>query len=542
MSFTEKTPKLEPRGRLSAAYRAILISGLTAGVLSASFVFWTGSGFCQDKKKDRKKEAEAQGYDRQAYIDSAKEKKIIRLSLQETLLLALEKNSEILIARIDPKVKDDDVKIARAEFEPVLDIDFLLNDNTVKSSNALLGATVSTSREIDMNAAVSGKIITGAEYALEFLNTRSSSNSSFNVINPSYETEPMITVTQPLLRGGGIAINTADIVIARNDEKKSIENFKSSVMDVISDVKRAYYAYLYYSAQYKIAKASLFRAIELLKANTLRYKKGLVSSVDLLETEASLMMRQKELISSEFSMKRAEDELKYRTNIVDDPLSWNASLELTDIPRPSTGSADLIENLQLAFENRPDYEAKKIDLKTKDIEIKVAKNALFPTVDLEGSFGLNGLGGQYSKALESIDSDYKDWTVGVSLSLPWGGVERAEYNQSMLLKAQALLELKRLEQFIVLEVRDRIRAVDLSMRQIRAAKLALDKEDKNYKAQRERYASGQVSTHDILDYQEKLAQAESDYVKSLVDYVNAHIALDKSVGLTLDRNQIILEA
>lgn len=483
-----------------------------------------------------------EGFSKEAYLSGSKDVSIIRLSLQETLLLALEKNSEILIARIDPKLKADDVKIANADFEPTFTMDYLLQDNTVKSASALLGAGVSSQRDLTLNAGVSGKIITGTQYAIDFFNSRTSSNSSFQTINPAYETEPKLTVTQPLLRGAGIAVNTADIVIAKNNQQQSREQFVTSVIDVISNVKRAYYSYLYYIRENEIARASLFRAIELLKANTMRYKKGLVSSVDLLETEASLMMRQKELISTEFNMKRAEDELKYLTNIVDNPSTWNADLELTDKPKPSLHDADLIKNLQTAFENRPDYAAKKIDLKSKDIEIKVAKNALFPTVDLVGSFGLNGLGGQYSKALEAVDADYKDWSVGITLSLPWGGAERAEYNQSLLVKAQSLMELKRLEQKIILEVRDRVRAVDLSIRQIRAASMSLDKESKNYKAQKERYAAGQVSTHDMLDYQEKLAQAESDYVKSLIDYVVANIALDKSVGLTLERNQIVLEA
>jgi len=487
-------------------------------------------------------QAPAGGFDKEAYIETAEEKRLISLSLKEALLLALEKNSEIKIARIDPKIKEEDVRKSNAEFEPTFAMDFLLQDNTVKSSSLLMGAGVSNTRYIDWNAGVSGKLVTGTEYALEFLNTRTSSNSSFQSVNPSYESEPRLSLSQPLLRGAGIGINTAGIVIAKNNQKQSRENFITSVINVISDVKKAYYSYLYYSAQYKISKASLSRAIELLKANTLRYKKGLVSSVDLLETEASLMMRQKDLISSEFGMRRAEDELKYRTNLVDDPKAWNASLELTDKPRPSMSDANLIQNLQLAFENRPDYEAKKIELMSKDVQIKVAKNALFPTVDLVGSFGLNGLGGQYTKALETVGPDYKDWTVGITLSLPWGGAEKAEYNQAILFKAQSLLELKRLEQSIVLEVRDRVRAVDLSIRQVRASSLALEKENKNYLAQKERYVSGQVSTHDMLDYQEKLAQAESDYIRSLIDYVIAHIALDKSVGLTLERNQIILEA
>jgi len=103
------------------------------------------------------------------------------------------------------------------------------------------------------------------------------------------------------------------------------------------------------------------------------------------------------------------------------------------------------------------------------------------------------------------------------------------------------LTLKRLEQKIILEVRDKVREVDIQARQVKASKLNLETEEKNYAAQKERYAAGQVSTHDMLDYQDKLAQAELDYIKALIDHYVALINLDRSQGLTLVRNDIKLE-
>ena len=106
---------------------------------------------------------------------------------------------------------------------------------------------------------------------------------------------------------------------------------------------------------------------------------------------------------------------------------------------------------------------------------------------------------------------------------------------------QALLELKRLEQNIILEVRDKVRVVDIQYRQVEAAKLLEEKQNKNYKAQEERYKAGQLSTHDLLDYRFRLAMAELDYIKALIDYNVALIELDKAQGLTLVKNDIKLE-
>ena len=475
------------------------------------------------------------------FISSANTDRTMNLSISDCILMSLKNNSEIRIESFNPKIKEENINSAWAEFEPTFNVDYLMHDKTEKANNSLLGADVSTNREYILDAGVSGKLVTGTEYSLEFLNTRASSNSIYETINPSYIAEPKMTITQPVLRGFGIEINKADITIAKNNKQQSRQALTDTAIDVISRTKSAYYGYIYFREAYDINKRSLERAVKLFKINGERYKKGLLSSVVLLETEAAVLVRRKALISSERDLKKAEDLLKFVTNLVDDPKFWNASIKLTDYLDFKDQNIDLIGSLSAAFKNRPDYESKKIDLESRDIKIKVAKNALYPSVDLVGSFGLNGLGSDYSESLNSIEGDYKDWSVGVSLSLPWGGGERAEYNKTILEKAQGLMELKRLEQSIILEVRDRVREVDLAVEQVNASKLAKEAETKNFEAQKERYVAGQVSTHDLLDYEDKLSQSELDYIKSMVDYNVALVQLDKSQGLTLINNRIQLE-
>ena len=465
----------------------------------------------------------------------------LRIGLVDCILYCMKSNSEILIKRIEPKLKEGDVKIAQSDFEPTLNADFTVQDTTEISTSTLQGANKFNSQDVNINAGVSGKLVTGTGYNVELLNQRYKSDSTYQIYNPYYSTEPKITITQPLFKGFGILVNKADIMIAKNDQLVSEKNFKDTVMITISKAKTAYYNYIFYLEQYSIDGLSLQRANNLLEINKARYQKGLISSVDLLETEAAAATREKALLSSEAALKKAEDDLKLITNLVDDPEVWNAKIELIDKPELKQEEVDLLKSLQDAFINRPDYQAAIVDLQNRDIKIKVAKNALLPTVDLTGSFGLNGLGKDYQSAIEKSNSNYPDWGVGVKFSLPWGTGDRAKYDQKKLEKTQALLLFKRLEQNIILDVRDKVRLAKTQYRQVEVAKLSKDKETQNYEAQKERYAAGQVSTHDILDYQDKLAQSELDYFKALVDYNIALINLDKSQGLTLVKNNIKIE-
>lgn len=505
-----------------------------------------GSTSLAADKKDNKTidEARQREIEKTLFMASASQNRVLKIGLVDCIAYALKNNSEIKIERIEPKLKEEDVKIARADFEPTFATDFTLHDNTEIASSALQGAGTRSfnSQDVNLNASVFGKWVTGTEYNVEFLNQRYKSDSSFQVFNPYYVTEPKITITQPLFKGFGILVNRADIIIARNNRQVSTETFKDKVMDIISKAKIAYYKYIYYLGNFALLRASLERAEDLWEINKARYEKGLVSSVDLLETETAVAERQKSLLSAEGSLRKAEDDLKLITNLVDDPEVWNARLELIDgEPVFKEEKIDLLVCLKDAFTNRPDYNSQKIDLKNRDIKIVTAKNALFPTVDLITSFGLNGLGDEYKEALKNVNSNYPDWSVGFKIEVPWGGAERAKFDQRKLEKAQALLAFKRLEQNIILEVRDKARAVDIQMRQVKAASLSKEKEEQNYVAQKERYAAGQASTHDMLDYQEKLADAQLDYVKALIDYNIALINLDESQGLTLVKNNVKLE-
>jgi outer membrane protein TolC len=482
------------------------------------------------------------GADKEAFIESARAKNTKKISIADCIEMALEKNLTIKVKRIDPQLSEDNVKIAKSAFEPVFGIDYLLNDNTEPSITPFIsGDTTDKTRATVLNGNVKGRLYPGTIYEIDFLTNILKTDSQYQDINPAYTAEPKITISQPILRNFGITVNTAPILIAKNVKNMTQEDFRNTVMEIVTLAKIAYYNYIYAIKYYIITKSSIKRTHELVIINRARYKKGLISSVDLLETETAFAQRVKALITAESSLKTAEDNLKIITNMVENPSAWNAKLELTDMPAYNVVRLDLVKSLQNAFVYRPDYLAQKIDLKNKDISIKVTKNALLPTLDLIGSFGLNGLGDSYSDAFSNVDSEYKDWSAGARLSIPWGSGERADYDKAQLEKKQALLALKRLEQRIILDVRDKARDVDVQYRQVNASKVSKEKEKQNYTAQKKRYSAGQISTHDILDYQDKLAQSELDYIRALIDYNIAIINLDMAEGLTLAKNNIKLE-
>ncbi|MDP2913642.1 MAG: TolC family protein [Candidatus Omnitrophota bacterium] len=482
-------------------------------------------------------------FDKESFLVSAQAAATLRIGMVDCVAMALKNNSDILIKKIVPQIEDSNVRIQKSRFEPNLSFDWAMEDTTDLSTTTLSGFKTTKTRTGRFDFGFDEKFVTGTELNLDFFNTRTRSNSAIQTLNPEFDSEAQVTITQPLLKGFGIIVNKADFLIAKNNRLKSAQDFRQEVIKVLTDVKKNYYDFQYTQEQYKVAQVSLKRVQNLHDINKEKYAKGLASNVDLLQSESEVARFEEALLAAEKDMKLAEDNLKFITNLVDDPGLWNANIILLDGISYERKDAKLIDAIILAFDHRPDYEAAKFDLKNRDISVIFYRNNMLPRLDLTGSFGLNGLGKTFEKDMGNVGGGkYQDWLVGVTFRLPlFSDEEKGKYEKSKFEKLQALIAFKRLEQKIILQVRDKVRKVEINYKMLEASKKSNDAEEENYSAQETRFRAGLVSTLDIVIFQERLARSEVNYVKSIIDYNISLIELAKEEGMTLANDGIIIE-
>ena len=482
-------------------------------------------------------------FSKEDFIATAAKRQILRIGMVDCVAMALKNNSEILVKQISPLIEDANVKIQKAVFEPDFSVDFSYEDNMEVGSNPLFAPAKSSTRTGKLDFGYEQKLVTGTQLELDFYNTRLQSNSKVQYPNPYFDSLAEITVTQPLLKGFGIIVNKADFLIAKNNKLISKQDFANGVIDVLTDVKKSYYDFQYAQEQYRAVEAALMRSESLHKINREKYAKGLASDIDLLQSEAEMARARQALAAAENYMKSSEDNLKLITNLIDDTELWNSDIVLLDKIGYEKEEPGLVDAINKAFRYRPDYEAAKIDLKNKDIKVIFYKNGLLPTLDLFGSYGLNGLGGKLKKDLDRVaNRDYRDWSAGVNIEIPLGNDEaKGDYDKAALEKKQALILFKRLEQNIILQARDAVRNVDIKYRMLEASSETKEAEERNYEAQELRFQAGLVSTHDIVDYQDRLTRAQVNYIKSVIDYNLTLIELARAEGTLLINDNIKLE-
>ena len=103
------------------------------------------------------------------------------------------------------------------------------------------------------------------------------------------------------------------------------------------------------------------------------------------------------------------------------------------------------------------------------------------------------------------------------------------------------LELKKLEQRIIVEIREARRAVETGLKRVTAVRQAKELARRQLDAEQKKLQLGSSTSHQVLEIQEELAQAESNEKKALIDHNIAIRSLQKATGTLLQKNNIMIK-
>ncbi len=161
-------------------------------------------------------------------VEFSKDMKFLNMTLKDSIILALQNNYDIKIAKLDPMVKEKDITVEKSVFDPVLEITGgILDSETPSNSGVLLGGTSGgeparfqrDTKTID--ASLEKLFSTGAMFTLGFNIVRSDVDpqSAFAFENPVTQGFIESKITQTLLKNAGIFYNRSKIYIARNNKE-----------------------------------------------------------------------------------------------------------------------------------------------------------------------------------------------------------------------------------------------------------------------------------------------------------------------------------
>jgi outer membrane protein len=473
------------------------------------------------------------------------------LTIQECIARALANNLDIAVERMNPTIANWGVVGEQGVYDPRLKLGVTYENDLTKTTVSNTTTTVRIEQlgfntgiaglNDGLNSVLGGKLPSGALYDIRAFDSRTISTPT---IDAQHAGSVGFSGAQPLLKNAGFSVNSAQIRIARKARQIAQQNFESKVMDVVRDVNTAYYELIFAIENHKSLIEDLTRAKELLAQNRRRVEIGTLSPLDVTQAEAGVAEREEAVIVAAQAIHDSENVLK---RLICRDVSEFRSVELlpVDYPVMHIIDTDVDRSTRTALESRPDFIAAKQDLERQGILVKYNRNQLLPRVDVGGSYQLAGgvAPGPFSDALNDIGSgNNPSWSVGALFTIPLGNRQaRSTYNISRLNQDQLVINLKILEQNILVQVDNAVRQVQTNLKRVEATAVASRLARESLKAEETKLAAGTSTSFLVLQAQSQLAAVLSAEIRARSDYSESLANLARVEGTILLQNNIVLD-
>lgn len=458
------------------------------------------------------------------------------LTLRECIDQALQKNFGLKIEGYNTDNAVQSLVVSKSDYDP----SFTLSTNkSVSQADVPSTQLVGThSDSFSTNIGVNQKISTGAMVSLSSALNRNATNNTYATLNPAYNADVSLSISQPLLKNSGTTVNRAAIQKAELGVDIANLNYKGQVLQVVRDTESAYYDLVFAREQLKVRQLSLDLAQKLYEENKTRQQTGVATDLDVLQAQVGVATAQNNVLLAQKTVRDAEDAL---LNVIGQ-FEFGTALGAVTLPTYDHVLTNFAESYKLARENQPDYLVEENTIKQLELDVATAKRNRLPSLDLDGALGYNTRDRSVSDALNRLpNGDGYAWQVGLSLTVPWGmRSDKARYRTAQNSLAREQLRLRQIEQNLLVQVRAAVRAVETNSESVNISAQATQLSEKQYELEKARFDAGSSTSRRVLQAQDDLENARVSELQARVNLRKAVSALHQIDGSSLAVYQISL--
>lgn len=472
------------------------------------------------------------------------------MTLQEAIDLALKNNLDIKTEEYNPEISDTFVANEEARFEPLLSGNLFNESAQIPTGSRLSGEGTLENKNLGYDLRWDHLTTWGTSYNVIFNNSRQTTNQLFTSFDPKFDSTLFANVRQPLMRNFGRDITLTPVNIAKTDRLASDARLNQRILNVELAVTQAYLDYAFSQAELEVFKQSLVFAQDLFENNKKQVEVGTMAPLEVVVAQAEVATKEQAIIAGEVAIKNREDIL--RTLVYGDKVQdWNEVIAIP-LERPEFVDIAITEEqaISIALKDNPDIKALEMDLQSNNLTTKLARNRLKPLLDLTGSFGYTGIGGDQllfggdianPVPIGTVPGNYGDalsnlwqnptWNVGLIIGLPIGNKDaEANYMRADLTEKQTNTILENTRQQLIMNVRTALRNIKASLKLIESSRVTVELQEKKLDAERKKLNVGLSTNNIVLDFQDDLAQARSAELAAIIAYLKNVAQLERYMG------------
>lgn len=320
------------------------------------------------------------------------------------------------------------------------------------------------------------------------------------------------------------------VQLTQKDMELAIESSRASKIDMISQVKTAYYSLLLAQDAYQSLLTGYKNAELNAKIVTDKFNQGLVSEYDKLVADVQLRNQKPQVVNGENAIKLATMQLKALMGIdIQAPIIFTGNLNDYE----SEMFADLLK-LQSDTSLVDNSTIKQIDIQKRQLELSKKINLLgyAPTLGL----GLNA--GWYGMGQKLQLKDYY-WcpvsALSVSLSIPVfsGGQKYYKNKQNKVSLLNLDLQRDNVMRQLELSVTNSLNSIQTAVEQVESNRESVTQAQKAYNISLKRYEVGSGTLLELNSSETALTLARLQYAQSIFDYLSARATLEATLGHTV---------
>ena len=418
---------------------------------------------------------------------SAQEEKLY-LSLEQALEIALSENPTI-------KIADQQIEIKR-----------YAKQGTYASLYPQIDATASYQRVIK-------KQTMSMDFGGQTQTIKVGSDNSFN---------------------GGIALGMPvvnaqlweSLKVSALDVELAVEQARSSRIDMVEQVTKAYYGVLLAKESYNLFQRVYANAVNNNEVVKKRFDVGSVSEYDLITSNVSVQNAQPNMIEAEYTVVLALWQLKALLGI-DLQRDIDVTGSLMDYVHIMDRGYDIS---QLSLENNSTL--KQLDMQEDMLNhaLRITKFANIPSLSLNAAYLYTALGndGKFFKKVAWNPYSY----AGLQLNIPIfaGNKRRAATREANLNLQNLQLQRENVERQLRVGIVQYLNNMQSSVKKYHASAATVDQAQRGYDIAVKRYDVGRGTLVDIDNSQVALVQAEMSRNQSVYNFLTAKVSLDKVLG------------
>ena len=310
------------------------------------------------------------------------------------------------------------------------------------------------------------------------------------------------------------------------DVELAVEKARSSRLDMVSQVKTAYFGILLAKEAFEVYKQAYENALQNMEDTQMRYDAQKASQVELLAAKTTLANAVPNVYNAESSVILALWQLKAVMG-VDLDMNLDVAGKLADYGEHMF--YDIHQHDSISLDRNTTMKQLAIQAEMLAENIKLQKYANIPSLAVAFNFSMNAMTNDFNF------SEYR-WTpystVGISLSIPIfaGGKRYQQIRQAKNQYEQVNLQTIDTERKLKIAIRQNLATMETNMKSYIAASDAVAMAQKAYDIAQASYKVGRSKLVELNDAQLQLTQAQLAASQAIHGFLTAKTQLEQTLG------------